>query len=315
MGVRHSRNRKELIRRSDPLSFCQELLFLNGLRFPQFRPVIAEVVLLSGPIDPTRICRALSATIVGHEPLRSRYVMRRGVPRIEVLSQAPDTDPVVLMTAGHPDHMKNGIKRAILAQIDGLDVGKGRVVTSTLMNAGSNSWLWMLAIHHLASDGWSQHIYGRSFSDSLKSDSSLGAGSKASSIDRLCTKADEMVRIEGCPGAIGMVDRHVGAACRPTSSVTRTRGKRSRAVHVRSPRNAAWPGNSRRAARYRPANARADARRGLRCVRRRDSATHRAPARERVVASRRPHASWGRSCSRRFLQFHCPDRRREERIG
>lgn len=92
--VDHSGKKKKVQRkpvvRSGPLSFCQELLFLNGIRTPRFNPIIAEIVALSGRIEPTRICRALNVTIARHESLRSRYVMRKGVPRVEVLYQPSD---------------------------------------------------------------------------------------------------------------------------------------------------------------------------------------------------------------------------------
>lgn len=195
----HSGKKKKVQRkpvvRSGPLSFCQELLFLNGIRTPRFNPVIAEIVALSGRIEPTRICRALNVTIARHESLRSRYVMRKGVPRVEVLQEAPEANPVVLLDASRADHAEGGVKRAILAQIDSLDPGQGRVVASMLAKTDAESWLWMLAIHHLSSDGWSQHIYGRSFSAALNSGPATpgqkqGGGRDVSSIDYALRQTD-----------------------------------------------------------------------------------------------------------------------------
>lgn len=179
-----TKNTAKVIARSGPLSFCQELLFLNGLRIPQFRPVIAEVVSLSGRVDPVRIERALHSIIRRHEPLRSRYVMRKGVPRAEVMVTRDETDPALLLDASDVASSKESIKHAILAQIGSLDLGKGRVVSSMLAKSGDDAWLWMLAIHHLASDGWSQHIYGRSFSEGIRlKDVEADERSSGSSID------------------------------------------------------------------------------------------------------------------------------------
>lgn len=153
--------------RSGQLSFCQELLLLNQLRHSHFQPLIAEVVELRGAINPQAIYRALRGTVSAFESLRTRFVLRRGKPRGEVLSKGGDWALLLIEDgtgADSPEHLRNALTNCM----NTIAPERGRSLVSLLYKRGQNRWLWLYAVHHLASDGWSQHLYGRYFASLLK---------------------------------------------------------------------------------------------------------------------------------------------------
>jgi hypothetical protein len=156
-----------------PMSFCQELIYLNSRLDPRFKPVIAEMVALEGELDPRRIDRALVSLTAQRGSLSSAYVMRDGIPCVELLRHPPGVLHNESLGAASS---KEGIVAAIAAGIQNLEPESGRVACSLLVEQESGRWLWMLAIHHLASDGWSQHAYGRTFSEFLRRDSTGSGG-------------------------------------------------------------------------------------------------------------------------------------------
>lgn len=158
--------------REGPLSFCQELMLLNVKRFKRFRPAIAEFVELSGEIDPIQVSRSLDATIAAYETLRTRYIARGSRLRAEVMTHSPKQNRVTLVDMQGTVDATDEIRSAICAHLEQLDAEGGSPVTSILLRRDTRSWLWLLAVHHLASDGWSQHLYGRFFSTTIRSTSS-----------------------------------------------------------------------------------------------------------------------------------------------
>ncbi|HLE85091.1 MAG TPA: amino acid adenylation domain-containing protein, partial [Thermoanaerobaculia bacterium] len=149
-----------------PLSFTQERLwFLDRLAPGTAAYVIGRSYRIrfpGGELDAGALARALSALVARHEALRTRFAAREEAP-VQVIDPAgPVPLPVV-------DLSGLGSKRAAaearrLAEEHSrrpFDLAAGPVLRSALVRLAPDEHHWLVALHHIASDGWSMAVFHR----------------------------------------------------------------------------------------------------------------------------------------------------------
>ena len=139
------------------LSFAQQRLwFLDQWSPGNLAYVIPVALRLSGDLDTPALDAALQALVERHAALRTTYPSRDGVPsqlvhahgrvRLEVtdLRQVPEAD-----------REAEALHRAREAVRVPFDLAVGPVLRAALFRLDVREHLLLLAVHHIASDGWS----------------------------------------------------------------------------------------------------------------------------------------------------------------
>ncbi|MDA0634033.1 amino acid adenylation domain-containing protein [Nonomuraea sp. MCN248] len=125
----------------------------------QFAPgtaayTIPFVVRLRGDLDPARLRRALEAVVARHEILRTRFPADAdGRPRVVV----DDAGQVELRGVSAPDEAAaRELLSAELARP--FDLAAGPPVRALLVRLAGDDHVLLVALHHIAGDGWSLEI-------------------------------------------------------------------------------------------------------------------------------------------------------------
>ncbi len=141
-----------------PLSFAQQRLwFLDRLTpgSPLYNLPLA--LRLDGPLAPARLAAALSALVRRHEALRTVFALGDdGEPRQRVLVAAPVALPAVDLGGVAPAR-RDPLAAALVAQLAlrPFDLAHGPLLRAWLLRLDSRRHVLMLALHHVAGDGWS----------------------------------------------------------------------------------------------------------------------------------------------------------------
>ncbi|SER23878.1 non-ribosomal peptide synthetase [Actinokineospora terrae] len=133
-----------------PLSYAQRRLwFLTELEGAGATYNSWLALRLAGPVDTDALRAALGDLLDRHEVLRTVYPVADGVPWQQVLAPLPaDLD---LVTAA-PDE----VERLMLAAAEHpFRLADGPPVRATLITVRPDEHVFVLAVHHIASDGWS----------------------------------------------------------------------------------------------------------------------------------------------------------------
>ncbi len=145
------------------LSFAQERLwFLDQLEPGDPSYVMASALRLEGPLDTSALERALTAIVARHEILRTTFTTVRGKPA-QVIHPSMDhgwsiTD-LSLLSATESDA---AIQREIGAETRRpFDLAHGPILRARLLRLGADRHVLLFAVHHIASDGWSNGIFTR----------------------------------------------------------------------------------------------------------------------------------------------------------
>ena len=137
-----------------PLSFAQQRLWFLD-QWAQGRPVYnAPMVLrLKAELDVDALQRALTEVVARHEVLRTRYPSENGVPYQEV-EPAPERIPLPVTDVSADD------VRAYVEDLvrEPFDLSTGPVFRPALGRVSAEEHVLVLAMHHIATDGWSLDI-------------------------------------------------------------------------------------------------------------------------------------------------------------
>ncbi len=150
-----------------PLSYPQQRLwFMDRLapRSPTYN--IPSGYLLRGPLAPAALAAALAGVVARHEVLRSRIVSRHGEPAQEVLPPPP-ASPLPLADLAALPAARRAPELAALALHEarrGFDLERGPMVRGTLVRLAGEEHAFLLTLHHVAADGWSEGILRRELS-------------------------------------------------------------------------------------------------------------------------------------------------------
>ncbi|GLZ37989.1 non-ribosomal peptide synthetase [Actinokineospora sp. NBRC 105648] len=144
-----------------PLSYAQRRLwFLTELEGAGATYNSWLALRLAGPVDPDALRAALGDLLDRHEVLRTVYPVADGVPWQQVLDPAPAAD-LDLVTAAPGE-----VERLVLAAAEHpFRLADGPPVRSTLITIGPDEHVFVLAVHHIASDGWSLAPLTRDLAD------------------------------------------------------------------------------------------------------------------------------------------------------
>ncbi len=140
-----------------PLSFAQERLwFLDQLEPGSPLYNIAGAVRLSGDLSLPALAASFGEVARRHEALRTRFLSRDGAPVSVVDPPAAVPLPLVDL-GGLPEPAREGEARALLAAaaLAPFDLARGPLLRPLAVRLGAREHLLLLALHHIAGDGWS----------------------------------------------------------------------------------------------------------------------------------------------------------------
>ena len=149
-----------------PLSFAQERAwFLDTLAPGDPSRNITGVLRLHGRLSRPALARTLDEILRRHETLRARFRAADGKPA-QVIRPA-DAVPVPVvdlsrLAAGPRSRERQRLCRREVRR--GFDLVHDRLFRATLLHLGHEEHLLLLAMHHIASDGWSIGVLAQEFS-------------------------------------------------------------------------------------------------------------------------------------------------------
>ncbi|HXO30002.1 MAG TPA: condensation domain-containing protein, partial [Thermoanaerobaculia bacterium] len=147
-----------------PLSFGQERLwFLAQLEPESSAYHIGVAVRLRGRLDVAALAAALAEIVRRHEPLRTVFGLAAGRPVQWIL---PATTPPAAPALPHLTLAKvaPGRGERVVAEIAGgwterpFDLATGPLFRPLLVELGAEEHQLLLAVHHIAADGWSMGV-------------------------------------------------------------------------------------------------------------------------------------------------------------
>ncbi|MCX4820776.1 amino acid adenylation domain-containing protein [Streptomyces sp. NBC_01142] len=143
--------------RALPLSYTQQRLWFLDQLAPGTSVYNAPVILsLRADLDERALGRALNALTDRHEILRTRYPLRDGVPYQDMAQPGNAVPlPVTDLTGADEQEVRDLVFG--LAQAP-FDLENGPVLRAHLVRVGAREHVLVLALHHIASDGWSMPI-------------------------------------------------------------------------------------------------------------------------------------------------------------
>src|SRR5262249_30005256 len=140
----------------------QRLWFLHQLepRSPVYN--IALPLAIGGDLKPALLARALGEVVRRHEALRTRFAAHQGEP-YQVVEEARPLRPQHIDLRALPVAAagREAERLARAAARQPFDLARLPVLRLALVERAAGEWLALLAIHHIAADGWSLGILVR----------------------------------------------------------------------------------------------------------------------------------------------------------
>jgi acyl carrier protein len=157
--------------RDIPLSWAQERLwFMNQLEGESSAYTIDFTMRLVGNLNVKALEQAFAAIAQRHEPLRTQFKIKDNKPVQAIAPSMTITLPVVDLQ-NLQDPTKQVEELATAEACKPFDLANGSVLRVKLWQVAPDEYVLLLAIHHIAADGWSMGIlidelsaYYRSFS-------------------------------------------------------------------------------------------------------------------------------------------------------
>jgi amino acid adenylation domain-containing protein len=149
-----------------PLSLSQERFwFLDQLAPGNPFYVETSAVRLAMAIDAAALERAVNAVVERHEVLRTQIYVEDGRP-LQRAGERVHVPLVVTDLAGRPaSEQEQELERIALEQaMRPFDLTAAPLLRTALLRLGPANHIFLLAIHHIVSDGWSVSIFSREMS-------------------------------------------------------------------------------------------------------------------------------------------------------
>ncbi|HEX8559857.1 MAG TPA: amino acid adenylation domain-containing protein [Pyrinomonadaceae bacterium] len=146
-----------------PLSFAQQRLwFLDQLRPGGAAYNTAGAVWLDGDLDAGALARSLEEIVRRHESLRTTFSAEGGRP-VQVVRPSPGLPLPLVDLAPLPEAEREARARRLAREEAArpFDLARGPVMRATLVRLSPRRHLLLVAIHHIASDGWSVGVLVR----------------------------------------------------------------------------------------------------------------------------------------------------------
>lgn len=151
-----------------PLSFAQQRLWIvDQLSGPRgtarsMRYHLPQALRLRGPLDLDVLQRVLDTLIARHEVLRTRMATVDGVPVQVIAAQATFLLQHFDLGAHPADDREAELYRVLQrAMEEPFDLATGPLIRGALVRLGDDDHALFIAMHHIASDGWSLQILWR----------------------------------------------------------------------------------------------------------------------------------------------------------
>jgi amino acid adenylation domain-containing protein len=145
------------------LSFAQQRLWF----LDQWQPGtgvynIAAAMRLSGPLDGAALERSLREIVRRHEVLRTTFPSARGQPAQVIAQDLPLRLPLTDL-GGLPEGEREAEARRLAAEVARapFDLACGPLLRVKLVRLGDEEHLFLVAMHHIVSDGWSIGVLNR----------------------------------------------------------------------------------------------------------------------------------------------------------
>jgi amino acid adenylation domain-containing protein len=149
-----------------PLSFAQQRLwFLDQLEPGSAAYNLFSAVKLSGPLDAAALERSFNEIILRHEALRTVFQDVSGAPFQSVLAPVKINLTATDLRQHSASEQAHEIQHLMREEAHRpFDLARGPLLRATLLRTTENAYLLLLAIHHIAFDGWSRAILARELS-------------------------------------------------------------------------------------------------------------------------------------------------------
>nr|WP_231627013.1 non-ribosomal peptide synthetase [Streptomyces apocyni] len=153
-GAQRARTALTRVERPDavPLSFAQRRLwFTHRFDGPSAAYTIPLAFRLAGELDRDALRAALADVVARHESLRTVFPDTDGVPRQQVLDAAVAAPALPVVKTG-----ADGLRRALDEAVrEGFDITAQAPLRARLFSVADDDHVLLLALHHIAADGWS----------------------------------------------------------------------------------------------------------------------------------------------------------------
>ena len=137
-----------------PASFAQaRLWFLDQLDPGSATYNLALTLRVEGAIDASALERALRELVARHEALRTTFVAVDGVPYQAI--QSTFDLRLHRVEVASDEALDEAVRREIHVPFD---LARGPVVRATLVRRDATTHVLVLAVHHIATDGWSMEL-------------------------------------------------------------------------------------------------------------------------------------------------------------
>ena len=144
-----------------PVSFSQQRLwFLDQLEPGEPTYNMPFAIWLDGPLDSRALQRAMDAMVARHAVLRTSIVAFDGVPEQVVADSGAVPIERIELPAGLDDGERTRQAESIAAELarQPFDLATGPLIRATLIAAGPGPHQFVLAMHHVISDGVTMEI-------------------------------------------------------------------------------------------------------------------------------------------------------------
>ncbi len=140
---------------ADVLSFAQERLwFMEQLAPGEAAFTVPLALRLRGPLDTACLSEAWQAVVARHEPLRTCFPAGEDDrPRVRVLG--PDASVLEVCDAGSLGQARRLVEEVLTGPFD---LETGPVARARLIRLAADDHVLAVAVHHIASDGWSTDL-------------------------------------------------------------------------------------------------------------------------------------------------------------
>ncbi|QSQ17130.1 non-ribosomal peptide synthetase [Myxococcus landrumensis] len=144
-----------------PLSSAQRRLwFLDRLEPGQAQYNVPIFVRLQGPLDERALRAALNQLLRRHESLRTCFTVQKDEP-LQLIAEELTLE-LDIVDLGHlpDDEREQRIRELSTAESrKPFDLSLAPLVRATLLRAGPEDHVLLLAMHHIVSDGWSMSVF------------------------------------------------------------------------------------------------------------------------------------------------------------
>jgi amino acid adenylation domain-containing protein len=145
------------------LSFAQQRMWIVQKLEPEsFAYHIPQSLILKGKLNFKALQQSLTCIIERHEPLRTNFIDTDGEP-VQVINSSPNFDLSLIDLSAQKAEQKNLLLQSTLQQSIRLtfDLTSDLMLRATLVRLSDREHVLQVAMHHIASDGWSLGVFTR----------------------------------------------------------------------------------------------------------------------------------------------------------